>query len=69
MCKFYSLFGRFLHLKIAVVPPLFVNVGRAFGFIFIFIKKKNKGYRLNPLRRKAKLTYLRLSFCEGNDLK
>jgi hypothetical protein len=24
--------------------------GRAFGYIFIFLKKKNKGYRRNPLR-------------------
>jgi len=28
----------------------FQQWGRAFGFIFIFLKEKNKGYRLYPLR-------------------
>jgi hypothetical protein len=33
--------------------PCFLPQGRAFGFIFIFLKKKNKGYRRNPLRKTA----------------
>jgi hypothetical protein len=40
----------YLLIKKPFLPPLIFTRSRAFGFIFIFLKKKNKGYRRNPLR-------------------